>query len=377
MNIIIYQSAVVDPEKGGISRMSKVLFDMLAGQGHSVHFLSSERKGRDLLPGQLLLEGTTLPERQRSFDNKLDECQADLMIYQDGITPSNNYILRWARAKDIRIIDVLHNSLQGMYGIEGHGSLSRICPPFLKGPVNRLVNAFFKCKYGRLYREEFALSDKVVLLSDKYRDEITRFTGWRDFSKFTAIPNPLTLDRPGSINNAKQKTVLNVALLNHQKRHDLLLDVWKHVEDKGLDWSLKIVGDGPMRSKLAAQAKRLQLHRVEFLGFQRPESYYDEAPIFCLTSGYEGFGLVLVEAMAYGCVPMAFNTWAVAPDIIDNGINGVLIKAFDVDEYAERLIALMDDENTRKNLAGKAFEKSHSFDLNQVSGMWIHLIEEF
>ena len=376
MNILIYQSTVVAPDKGGISRMSKVLSDILAKHGHDVHYLSSDRKGRELLPGQLLLKGESLSEKHASFDETVNDYRIGLMIYQDGITPYNNHIIRWAKARGLKIIDVLHNSLRGMYGIEGHPSLSRICPRFMKGGINCLVNNFFKIKYGKLYREQFLLSDRIVLLSDKYRDEVGYFTGWHDFSKYTAIPNPLTLDRPGSINTNKKKAVLNVALLNHQKRHDLLLDVWKRVEEKRPDWSLQIVGDGPLRAKLSEQAKSLKLQRMEFLGFQQPQPFYDEASIFCLTSGYEGFGLVLVEAMAYGCVPIAFDSWELASDIIDHEVNGLLVRPFDVDAYAEKLIALMDDRQAREEMAWKAEEKSHSFDIDRISVLWIHLLEE-
>ena len=376
MNIIIYQSTAVDPEKGGISRMSNVMFGILANRGHVVHYLSSQRKGRDLLPQQLMLDGTTPDAQQLSFSKTVAEYQIDLMIYQDGITPSKNYILHWAKDKGLNVIDVIHNSLRGMYGVEGHPSLSKLIPPFLTESANRLVNLFFKCKYGKLYREQFILSDKVVLLSDKYREEITYFTGWRDFSKFTAIPNPLTLNRPASINPKKKKTVLNVGLLNNQKRQDLLLEIWKHVEEKRPDWRLRIVGDGPLRAELTEQAKRLRLRNVDFLGFQQPESYYDEASIFCLTSGFEGFGLVLVEAMAYGCVPMAFNSWAMAADIIDDEINGLLIPPFDVKEYAERLIGIMDDEERMGRMAKKAEKKSYSFNIESVSCAWAELIKE-
>lgn len=376
MNIVIYQSVVVVPEKGGINRMSNVLSGILSEQGHIVYYLSSERKNRDLLPGQLLLEGESLYEKHSSFDKILDGYQIDLMVYQDGITPSNNYVLRWAKERRIIIIDVIHNSLRGMYGVEGHSFLSRIRPIFLKKAINHLVNLYYKFKYSELYREQFRLSDKIVLLSDKYRKEITWFTRWHDFSKFTAIFNPLTLDRPVSINKDKRNIVLHVALLSQQKRQDLLLDIWKCVEEKRPDWELLIIGDGPLRSKLIKKAEKIHLKRIAFAGFQSPQPYYDEASIFCLTSGYEGFGLVLTEAMAYGCVPMAFDSWDVATDIIDNGVNGYLIHPFDVKAYSEKLITLMDNTQTRYLMAQRAVKKSLSFDIKQTSRLWGDLMKE-
>ena len=376
MNIVVFQNSSVDPEKGGINRMSKAYFDLLAAQGHSVYFLSMRDRGTGLLPRQLLVEEGTREEQCRSFKGIVDQYQLALMIYQDGITPSNNHILRWAKSKNLILVDILHNSLRGMYGIEGHERLSKVQPMFLRATVNWLVNNYFKLKYGKRYREQFSLSDRVVLLSDKYRDEIRYFTGWRDFSKFTAITNPLTMDRPASINRNKKNTVLHVALLSKPKRQDLLLAIWSRVERKRPDWTLKIVGDGPLRASLIEKANTLQLKHVEFLGFQSPQPFYDEASVFCLTSGHEGFGLVLVEAMAYGCVPMAFNSWEMASDIIDNEVNGILVKPFNVETYAEKLMALMDDEPLRDKMARSALEKSHAFDMDKVSCLWQNLLDE-
>ena len=80
--------------------------------------------------------------------------------------------------------------------------------------------------------------------------------------------------------------------------------------------------------------------------------------------------------MAYGCVPMAFNSWEMASDIIDNGVNGILIKPFDVKAYADNLMALMDDEPLREKMARSALEKSHAFDMDKVSRLWRNLLDE-
>ena len=376
MNIIIFQSSVVDPQKGGINRMSKTYYDFLTARGHSVFFVSVHIRGRKFLPHQLLLEGSTQEDLHRSFDQIVDGYQVDLVIHQDGISPYQNYVLRWAKEKDIRIIDVIHSTLRGMYGIEGHPSLSLIKPRLLKKAVNILINKYFKLKYGNYYREQFRLSDRIVLLSEKYKDEITYFTGRRDFSKFIAIPNPITIESPSIIKKNNNKIILHVGRLNKTKRQDLLLDIWKLVEDKRPQWCLKILGDGNMRSKLVRKVKTLQLKHVEFCGYHSPEPYYNEASIFCLTSAFEGFVLVLVEAMAYGCVPMAFNSFETASDIIDDGVNGLLIPPFNIKEYAEKLIEMIDDEEKRSQMAKKAVEKSKNFDLDKIADKWVDMLEQ-
>ena len=136
------------------------------------------------------------------------------------------------------------------------------------------------------------------------------------------------------------------------------------------------MGDGPKRQQLEAQSRKLGLRNIYFEGFQKPESYYEDASIFSLTSGYESFGLVLVESMAYGCVPMAFNSFETACDIIDNGINGKLIQPFDIEAYAQQMVWLMDNQEQRKEMAQKAIEKSKAFDIDAIGKLWYDLIAE-
>lgn len=376
MSIIIYQHMIVSPVKGGISRMSVVYRQLLMKAGYEVFFLSTDRGDNTFLDGQLFLDGDTFEKQHTSFLDIIKEYHVELMIYQDGISPKNNYILRWANECNLKIINEIHNTLRGMYGLDGHPRLSNIRPKWLRLIVNKCVNYYFIIKYGGLYREEFELCDKVVLLSDKFRSEITYFTHWNDFSKFTAITNPLTIEVPSVDIFKKKKIVLHVGLLSSQKRQDLLLNVWKIVEEKKNNWKLLILGDGPKRHQLEKQSQKLGLTNMSFLGFQKPEIYYEEASIFCLTSGFESFGLVQVEAMAYGCVPMAFNSFETANDIIDDGVNGKLITPFNIKKYADELMKLMDDEEHRNKMAVKAVEKSKEFNVNKIGEKWTGLIKD-
>lgn len=376
MNIIIFQTIVVNPDEGGISRMSKIYYDFLSKRGYNVSFLSIDIGNRKMLPHQYMVKGVTWEEKRLSFHSIVKGLSTDVLIYQNGISPYYNYILRWSKECNVKIVDVIHNTLRGMYGIGGHPTLSKIKPRIVNKAIDKLLNFFFIIKYRTKYQEQFKLSDRVVLLSDKFKDEITYFTGWHDFSKFTAILNPLSIKEPESLNGNKSNIVLHVALFNEQKRQDLLLDVWKYVEDKRPEWTLKIVGNGKMRKKLLAKAMKLSLKRAYFLGFQSPQPYYDEAAIFCLTSAFESFGLVLVESMAYGCVPMAFNSFETVTDIINDEVNGLLVRPFDTKEYAKKLISLMDDIEKRKKMSKRAVEKSRTFHMEKIMPQWVALIEE-
>jgi len=117
------------------------------------------------------------------------------------------------------------------------------------------------------------------------------------------------------------------------------------------------------------------LTNIYFEGFQSPEIYYDRASVFCMTSAFEGFGLVLVEAMAYGCIPFAFKSYPNVVDIIDDNENGELISPFLTDEYAEKLSKLMDNEDQIQIMANNAKIKSDKFRIEIIGNMWLQLFK--
>ena len=142
------------------------------------------------------------------------------------------------------------------------------------------------------------------------------------------------------------------------------------------DWKLKIVGDGEDLSKLKQMSKELNLKRVFFEGFQTPTDYYKNASLLCLTSAYEGFPLALCEAMTYGTVPVAFDSYVAAKDIIDNEIHGLLIPPFDTEIFAEKLSSLMSDKRRLATLSSGAKEKAYKYSIDVIGKEWIALFNK-
>ena len=116
------------------------------------------------------------------------------------------------------------------------------------------------------------------------------------------------------------------------------------------------------------------LNNVFFEGRQSDVTqYYKEASFVCLTSNFEGWGMALTEGMQYGCIPFTFNNYGAAYDIIDDGINGCLIPAFDLRKYANRLSVLMSDENKRIKMSKSVVEKVCLFSVKNVVDRWEEL----
>lgn len=127
---------------------------------------------------------------------------------------------------------------------------------------------------------------------------------------------------------------------------------------------------------LKQMAQDMGLKNVCFRGFVKPDEYYKSASLFCLTSRFEGFGLVVAESAAYGCVPLVFDSYEAASDLIADGENGRLIKPFDIDAYAEALFELMNDDGLRMRMAANAKRDVQRFDPDRIMDQWEALFGE-
>ena len=218
-------------------------------------------------------------------------------------------------------------------------------------------------------------SDKLVLLSDEFRIQLINELKISSL-KIGAIGNPLIWSACHS-SITKKKQILFVARFELSvKRHDKMLKVWSYVQSKFPDWELLFLGDGPDRGKVEEISNSLKLQNVRFEGFVDPESYYREASIICMTSDYEGFGLVLLEAMQYGVVPIAFNNWASLRDIIVDDFTGLLVKSGDILDYSEKLAKLISNDAFRSSLAANAREYIKRFQIDTIGPKWLTLFDE-
>jgi glycosyltransferase involved in cell wall biosynthesis len=173
----------------------------------------------------------------------------------------------------------------------------------------------------------------------------------------------------------KQNEILFVGTLNHLKGCDMLLSAWRLVESSHLDWCLTIVGDGCERRALEMQAG--DLARVNFIGYQSdPSPYFARAKIFAFPSRREGWGMVLVEAMAYGCVPVVFDSYSALHDIVSDGRDGIVVPAFDIRMYAKALDKLISEPLLCQSYGFEARAVMRRFDVSAVDRDWQSLFQQ-
>ena len=173
----------------------------------------------------------------------------------------------------------------------------------------------------------------------------------------------------------KQKEILFVGRLDFcQKRVNRVIGTWAQLENSFPDWHMTIVGDGLERENVEEQAKKISLQRISFEGFQSPLEYYKRASILILTSEYEGFPLVLAEAMSFGVIPVVYGSYSAVYDIISDGVDGVILpynkKGYDTEFAAEKMKELMLDADKRNNLAQAAIITSKRYSVESIVDSW-------
>tara|TARA_R110000868_G_scaffold98253_1_gene270298 strand:- start:14917 stop:16014 length:1098 start_codon:yes stop_codon:yes gene_type:complete len=246
---------------------------------------------------------------------------------------------------------------------ECHGS-KYIQENKMKAPFFFKGIQFFKYKFKNLGVQKY---NRFVALSNESLQE------W-DVLNYTIIPNPswlkVTADNP-----LENKKVITVARNSYEKGLDRLLSIWQKIALKHPDWILEIYGDG--LEPLETVAEKLNINSK--VRFHKPviniEEKYKEASLFVMTSRFEGFPMVLIEAMASGLPCVAYDCPVGPRAIITNGENGILVQEGKEQLFVENLSSLIEDTSLRKQLGKNARESVADYDLDIIMLQWNALFE--
>jgi glycosyltransferase involved in cell wall biosynthesis len=217
--------------------------------------------------------------------------------------------------------------------------------------------------------------DAFVVLTEQDMAEYEKLLGTR--ANLHRIPNTVR-EMGGEKADMSIRTVLAAGRLRRQKGFDLLVPAFAQVAAEFPDWRLRLCGSGLLHKQLAAQiaesgaAEQISLEpAAERLGDEMAK-----ASIFALSSRFEGFPLILLEAMSKGMAAVAFDCPTGPGDIIDDHRNGILVPAKDVDAFAAGLRALMADEELRRRCATAAVGTAHQYTMGVIGPEWERLFAE-
>jgi glycosyltransferase involved in cell wall biosynthesis len=190
-------------------------------------------------------------------------------------------------------------------------------------------------------------------------------------------PTPLPpLD--GGTPPLSSRVVVAAGRLNRQKGFDLLVPAFARVLEEAPDWELRIYGTGPERGALQRQIASLGVDGGVRLMGATPQlgSALAEGSLFVLSSRFEGFGMVLVEAMSKGLPVVSFDCPRGPSEIVTDGVDGLLVPAEDVDALATAILRVIGDEAFRRRAGAAALQASQRYDLASIGADWEALLED-
>ena len=280
---------------------------------------------------------------RKGLQEAVNEIQPDVIsVCDDGL-------------KGFFVPDLIKTNAKIIY--ERHASIALNTGTSLKG---QLTAALMKRQVPKFHKF-------VVLTPSNIRE-------WNQ-PNVIAIPNPLSFES-SSENPLDQKRVIAVGSHSHNKGYDLLLQIWKNIEPEFPDWRLEIFGRSDPQQTYTRIADELHLKTVKFHApVPAIQQEYENSSILVLPSRSEGFGMVLIEAMACGVPCVAFDCPSGPGDIISDGEDGYLIPALDPVSFEKKLRTLMEDDGLRKALGGMARKNSDRYDAREVIQQWDQLFK--
>jgi glycosyltransferase involved in cell wall biosynthesis len=225
------------------------------------------------------------------------------------------------------------------------------------------------------------MADRIVSVSRGVAEDMASCAGYRR-DRIEVIPNPVVsrdltemaeadVDHP--FFNSTIPVFVGVGRLVPEKDFATLLQAFQHLRKKCAA-RLALVGDGPLRVALEETATALGVRDdVAFLGFRtNPYPFIKRSAALVLPSRYEGFGNVLVEALALGTSVVSTDCPYGPAEILDRGRFGLLVPVGDAEAMASAMWQVLNDPTPK----GLSFERASSFTVSRISRRYLKLIED-
>lgn len=278
-------------------------------------------------------------------------------------------IIQYINSKDYDIV----------IGVEGRNSilLGKISDKIKAKTIgwqHNSFDAYFRTpqKYlwhqDEMYKKYAVRLDGYVVLTDSDKKNI------KEQFKLNAVRiyNPLSFTS-NKKSECKNKKIISVGRLTEQKGFDLLIKAFSYIANENKEWSLEIIGDGTDKIKLEELISKLNLsEQVNIRPFTNNiQECYIDSSIFVSSSRWEGFGLVITEAMECGLPIIAFDNSG--PKEIINEHNGILVPCGNEKKLADSINELIKDKDKLKKLSTESIIRASDFKIDNIIRQWEQL----
>jgi glycosyltransferase involved in cell wall biosynthesis len=346
--------------EGGVARVLSVKANYLVKNlGYEVHILTQNGGDRPLF---------------YSFNDKI---ALHDMVLQGNKT---SFLLQYAQALKKALSTIRPDVI-----VVCDNGLKAYVIPFIIKSNTPIV---FECHGSKYIEEEeqskyFSLTKIRVLFKELSANRFAKFVAlskeslkeW-NVNNGVVIPNPLWFE-PTTSADLKSKKVIIVGRHSYEKGLDRMLHIWQKVIEKHPDWHLEIYGKSNENQEMQKLSNSLNINNnvTFFEPVKNINDKYLGVSIMAMTSRTEGFGMVLIEAMAAGLPCIAYDCPCGPRAIIQNNANGFLVENGNLDSFVQKMELLIEDENLRIQMGQNAKKSVSKYDLDAIMSQWKSLFE--